>query len=70
MGDTFVASVWLGTTLLLVWTAWRLSERLFPHDALGLCLMHTIVLSWASVVSVATILGIVGWFPLAVSWRE
>jgi hypothetical protein len=63
--DAIVAPVWLGATLLLCWAAWRVGQQLFPHDGHASRLMHTIVLSWACIVGVATLLGSLGWLSPA-----
>src|SRR5437899_5922223 len=65
MNDVLVAPVWLAATLLLLWAAWVAAGRFLPQDPFASGLMHSLVLSWACAVGVATLLGSIGWLTPA-----
>jgi hypothetical protein len=51
--DFFVALVWISVTLLLLRAMWSVANGLFADDSFLLRVGHTIVLSWACIVTVA-----------------
>ena len=61
MQDASAALVWLAVNALLVRAAWKMSRKFFPEDMLLARLLHVVVLCWASIVSAAILLGLVGW---------
>jgi len=60
MPDSLAAVVWLGVTLLLVRASWVLGRRFFPDDGSLACVLHTVVLGWASLVATTVLLGVLG----------
>ena len=56
--DALAAVAWLAVNLLLVTAGWRLSRRVFPADPPTARILHTTVFCWATVVMVATLLGL------------
>jgi hypothetical protein len=67
MADSLVAVFWWGATLLLIWSAWRWSQRLFPNESVTQTIIHTTVLCWAVIVVTSVVLGTVGfllWYVL------
>src|SRR5262249_13031776 len=59
LSDAVVAPCWLVATLLLAATAWKVARRFFPHDSYLSVVQHTLLLSWAAIVLIATTLGAV-----------
>jgi hypothetical protein len=66
MTDTLIAPIWLGITLLLLYAARVVARRMFANDSFSSRLMHALVLSWATIVGVATLLGTIGWLEPAI----
>src|SRR5260370_35053167 len=60
MKDAVAGPVCVVATFLLARAAWELAGRLHPRERLWPHLMHTVVLSWASIVGLAILWGSVG----------
>jgi hypothetical protein len=58
--DALVAPLWLAVNGFLVRSMWRVAARLFPDHSFYELLLDTIVLCWASIVSIAILLGLMG----------
>src|SRR5947209_8008238 len=56
--DAFAAVAWGAVNLLLAAAGWRLSRRVAPADPPIARLLHAAVFGWATVVGVATLLGL------------
>ncbi|MCI0637897.1 MAG: hypothetical protein L0Y72_11710 [Gemmataceae bacterium] len=56
--DALVFPVWFGVNLALGLAAWKVSHRLFPSDGILATLGHALVLSWATIVLAAIVLGL------------
>src|SRR5262249_25718903 len=60
MKDAVAGAGCVAATFLLAEGAWGLARRLLPRERLWPRLMNTVVLSWASIVGLAILLGSVG----------
>jgi hypothetical protein len=58
--DAVVAIPWLVVTVLLLGGNWRLIQRFAPEDPAGVAVLHTVLLSWSTIVVVAFALGTSG----------
>jgi hypothetical protein len=58
MSDAVVAPIWICANLLLLYASWRWARHLFPDGRILDVLGHTILLSWASITLVATLLSL------------
>ena len=56
--DAIAAADWLLTTGLAIWTGWKWGRRLFPADGWLESIGHALLLFWAGVVAIATLLGL------------
>lgn len=58
--DFSICVIWWSITVLLTWSAWAWSGKLFPGDDQLQRMMHTIIFCWAVLVATSTLLGLVG----------